>query len=121
MIRGEVSRVNLAKKHENGNYVLHIDGRFEDTNQPFNGWLRSRYQPDVYERGKEDKVSPELADGMRFEGRAYVKCYAQENGYDRCFLGAVEIGEMRGEDRRVQGNPFNANPTTDDVRRVLGW
>jgi hypothetical protein len=114
-ISGRVTRCRLAEPGGKYNqYSCHVEGFFEDTRDPFEGWLNSNYPVSVYE-GQADPIDPKETENLTFDGRLFVLQSENRNGDPIYFLNAVSIENRIGyeepsEPNLPEGNPFLDNP-----------
>lgn len=115
-ITGEVSRCSLKKKDRFDQYSLYIDGVYEDTREPFKGYVNTKSPIKVYETGKEDPLEDNgVTEGKIFQGRVYVSEVIYQDRPDKTFryLNALSIEGAMEEDPYEpmdSTNPFMENP-----------
>lgn len=119
-IAGEISRCCLGnKKDRYDQYSLYIDGAYEDTHEPFTGYVSTKSATfKAYKSGEAEPMDKSELDGKKFKGRIYVSEVIYSDRPDHVFryLDAVSVESAIEDDpyepAEDAGNPFMDNPLT---------
>lgn len=119
-ITGEISRCCVGnKKDQFDQYSLYIEGAYEDTREPFSGYVSTK-SPNfkAYKEGEVEAMDKSELDGKKFKGRIQVSevVYNDRPDHTFRFLNAILVSSTPEDDPYEpagdEGNPFLDNPLT---------
>lgn len=117
MLTGKISQCSVGRKDKFGGHSLLIKGAYEDTREPFEGFVSTKGNVNVFESGKPDPIEAATIDGKTFNGRIQISEVIYNDSPDKTwrFLNAVSVeGELEDDPFTPQEptNPFIDNPLT---------